>query len=170
MTKLLGCTAVALIMALSIVAVLPVEDPTAARRGPSLWESPDAISTEVERSRQLDDALATNIRIREERFRIINEFAAGSITLNQAIEQFTPLNEEDSTTWEFLHTQHPKHTSEQIVGYQLLIAAFARPEPAPGENQKLMVRVAKQLQDRFGDRILVPTHLRDRLEKPAANP
>lgn len=169
MTKLLGCATVALILATAFVAMLPTE-PGSSRQSPALWEAPEAISVEVERSRHLDDALAVNVRIREERFRIINEFDAGVITVNDAIEQFVPLNDQDSLTWQFLTSQYPKHTSEELVGYQLMIAAYARPEPAKGANVKLMRRVHARLKERFGDRVLMPPHLVDRLVDRSANP
>jgi hypothetical protein len=169
MTKLLGCAAAALIFAAAFVSVLPVDSGTSGRT-PALWDTPEAISVEVERSQQLDDALATNVRIREERFRIVNELDAGSIKLDEAVAQFLPLNEVDSVTWQFLTTQYPQHKPEELVGYQLMIAAFARPEPVAGKNLKLMQRLHTLLKERFGDRVLMPPHLADRLVERAANP
>ena len=133
MTKMLGCATVALVLATAFVAFLPT-DPAVTRQTPTLWATPDAISVEVERSRHLDEALAINLRIREERFRIVNEFDAGAININDAIDQFLPLNDEDSATWQFLTAQYRTHTAEELAGYQIMIASYARPEPAKGAN------------------------------------
>lgn len=168
MLRILGCAAAALAVACVAVILLPLED--SGVHGPALSEVPDAISSEVERSRKLDEALAVGYRLREERVRIVSDLDAGTIKLDEAIEQILELRHEDTVTWEFLSRYHRDHTPEEIAGYQMIVAAFSRPEVSPGANRVLMRRLHTMLKERFGSRVLVPPHLADRLSEPTANP
>jgi hypothetical protein len=168
MLRFLGGAAAALAIACVTVMLLPLDD--SGVHGPALSEVPDAISSEVERSRKLDEALAVGYRLREERIRIVSELDAGTIKLDEAIEQILELRHEDTVTWDFLSRYHHDHTAEEIAGYQMIVAAFSRPDPNQEANRALMKRVHAKLKERFGSRVLVPPHLADRLAEPAANP
>jgi hypothetical protein len=169
MLRFLGCAAALLAAASVVVILLPLEE-NANPHAPALSEVPETFSTEFERQRKLDEALALSFRVREERAQIVTELEAGNIDLDEAIEQMVALRDEDATTWQFLCRYHAGYSSEEIAGYQLLIAAFSRAEPSPDANRALMRRVHAMLKERFGSRVLVPPHLIDRIRDADANP
>lgn len=172
MLRTLVCTMVALVFAATLVTIIPVDGdggPSASPPG-SFWESSALMDTESERSRQLDEALALNLRLREERTRLVNEFEADRLDLDALVAAFDKLNENDTVSWEFLKTQYPRESREAMIGYQLMIAAYARREPAPGRNLQLLRKLSRALTERLGGPPVLPSHIADRIDTPAANP
>ena len=119
------------------------------------------LSFEAERARQLDDALTATLSTREERFRIVAQLEAGSITLDEAIEKFLPLNKHDAGSWGYLVSTYPDRTPEELVGYQLVVSAYARPR-SRGPNEVAFIKaLAHRLGERFGDRVVLPANLEE---------
>jgi hypothetical protein len=154
------------VAAMGAAAVLVFGLPFGMSGRTAVSEESKVLFVEMERSCQLDQALARVAAIREERCRIIDELDVGTITLDEALEQSFALNEEDSIVWKVLQAHFPGATSEEIAGYQLLIAAQARPEGETRTNGATVQGLRVRLLERLGDRALLPPHHMDGVQEP----
>jgi hypothetical protein len=164
MTKISYGLAFLLLAALSIGSmVLSTMDEIPAGVALPVDGAPD-LSVEADRSRRLDSALAVTLRCRDERTRIISRFENGSLTLDEAIAEFLPLTDQDSGSWGYLTSTYPDSTAEELIGYQMLITAYARPGCTPGKEDPFLKSLVSQIRERFGDRTILPPNLMERIK------
>lgn len=82
-------------------------------------------ASEAERSRSLDVALLNAEKVRDARTRIVRELKAGTLSMEEALEQGRRLNADDPICTAFLAGTYPECSDQEIVSYQLLVAAVA---------------------------------------------
>jgi hypothetical protein len=105
---------------------------------------------ETQRSRELDRALERTLYAHEERFRIVTQLEAGTISLDEAIELVRPLNENEPICLAVLRGRHPGHSDEALIGYQLLVAAYRQRRDCEEDRKRFLRRLCLQLEERFG--------------------
>jgi hypothetical protein len=119
--------------------------------------SANELAGEFDRSRLLDDRLAIIHSTREERDQILNDVLTGDISLDKAFECMRPLNKYEPICWMVLREHFPESSDEEILGYQLALAASVRaPKHHHNALQKLLT---ERLRQRFGPRVILPDSL-----------
>jgi hypothetical protein len=153
MERFLRVTALGAVAVLATALCMDTADPS--------WNVPLELSNELARGQYLDEAMASNGRARDERYRIAAEVEAGTLSLDEAIELSRPLNADDRVSWNFLRGRYPDATVDELVGYQLVVAAYARPRKLRAKDPAFLRTLATMLQERFGDGVVLPKHLEE---------
>jgi hypothetical protein len=130
---------------------------------PMLVQHPEAVlpsnSEEAQRSRQLNLEIERNIYAREERSRIVSQLEQATITFDEAIELFRPINEYDPIVLAILRKRHPDRSDEEILGYQVVVAAHGQRRTDEERRVALLRKLIAQQRRRFGEQALVPLAL-----------
>lgn len=95
------------------------------------------MASDAERCRVLNATLDTIHRLRETRLAIALELHDQTLDFATALEQMRELNAEDPHCWEMIQRCHPGHTEEELLSYQLLVAADAAPWPIDRRHRLL---------------------------------
>lgn len=110
---------------------------------------------EARRWHQLERKRAAIILARQERYRIIKQLEQETITLDEAIELFRPLNEYDPICLRVLRERHLDHSEEEILGYQLVVAARAQLRSDEEGREVFVRKLVARLEERFGSQALI---------------
>jgi hypothetical protein len=156
-------------LAALIVVLLAAVIANRAVHSPLLLQCPSAFlpgnHEEARRSRQLDREWEGNTYARQERFRIITQLECEAITFDEAIELFRPLNEYDPIVLAVLRKRHPDRSEEEILGYQVVVAAHGQQRTEEDRRIALMRKLIAQQRDRFGAQALVPQLVLEEVSK-----
>jgi hypothetical protein len=115
---------------------------------------------EALRARQLDQEMQANIWVRQQRYRIVNRLEQEAITLDEALEEFRPLNDADPICLRMLRTTYPGHSDEELLGYQVVVYAFMQPRDDEPARLRFLGKLLADLRQRFGSRMVeLPPHL-----------
>jgi hypothetical protein len=124
---------------------------------------------EAQRSHRLDREWEGNRYARAERFRTVTQFEREAITFDEAIELFRPLNEYDPIVLATLRKRHPDRSDEEILGYQVVVAAHSQQRTDEDRRIVLLRKLVARQRDRFGEQALVPQFVLEDISKAEMN-